>query len=59
MLDSLFLFHVAVRVAALSAVELKMSSPTTASARRTYALRFPTRERPHSESVSIMERTIV
>jgi len=58
MLVSGFLFHEAVTVAALRAVELKMSSPMTASARRTHALRFPTREGPHRESVSIMERTI-
>ena len=59
MFDSLFLSHAAVTVSALSSGVLQKSSPMTANARRVCTLRFLTREGPHSESVRIMERTIV
>ena len=59
MFDSGFAFHVAVTVAALRSGVHQKSSPKTANARRVWTLRFPTRDEPHSESVNIMEMTIV
>jgi hypothetical protein len=59
MFGSLFAFHVAVTVAALTSGVHQKNSPMTANARRVCTLRFLTREAPHSESVSIMQLTIV